>query len=183
MIDVKQIMEQIESLGAQHTAAIETTEIPFEAEFRDACEKNICGFYNSCWTCPPDAGTIDECIARVMAYPHAVVFQTISTLEDSFDIEGMIEAAHRHNRLVIQVQQAGRKLAKKSMALGAGSCGACQTCTKPSGEPCRHPELAVTSMETCGVDVSVLARKCGLKYINGKDTVTYFGILLYDDEE
>ena len=181
MMDVQQVIEQIESLGAQHAAAIETAEIPFEAAFRAACEQNVCGFYNRCWTCPPDAGTINECIARVTVYPHAVVFQTISALEDSFDIEGMSEAAHRHNQLVIRVQQLGRKLAKKSMALGAGSCGVCPTCTKPSGEPCRYPELAVTSMETCGVDVSSLARKCGLKYINGKDTVTYFGILLYDE--
>ncbi|MPM72103.1 hypothetical protein SDC9_119076 [bioreactor metagenome] len=94
----------------------------------------------------------------------------------------MHEAALKHNQLVIKVQQAGRKFAKKSMVLGAGSCGVCPSCTKPDGEPCRYPDLAVTSMETCGVDVSTLARTCGLKYINGKDTVTYFGILLYDAE-
>ena len=181
MIDVQQIIDQIESLGAAHAARVETSEIPFEAEFRAACEQNMCGFYNRCWTCPPDAGTIDECIARVMVFPHAVVFQTISTLEDSFDIEGMSEAMRRHNQLVTQVQKVGRKFAPRSMVLGAGSCGICPTCTKPTGEPCRYPDLAVTSMETCGVDVSTLARKCGLKYINGKDTVTYFGILLYDE--
>ena len=159
----------------------EVSQMRFDPEFRALCEKNTCGFYGACWTCPPDAGKIEALMERVQGYKSALVFQTVHPLEDSFDIEGMSEAAHRHNQLVVQVQKVGRKFAPKSMVLGAGSCGICPTCTKPTGEPCRYPDLAVTSMETCGVDVSVLARKCGLKYINGKDTVTYFGILLYDE--
>ena len=162
-------------------AVVDTAQIRFDPMFRELCQKNTCGFYGACWTCPPDAGTIEELMERAKRHTHTLVFQTVHPLEDSFDIEGMSEAAHRHNQLVTQVQKVGRKFAPKSMVLGAGSCGICPTCTKPTGEPCRYPDLAVTSMETCGVDVSTLARKCGLKYINGKDTVTYFGILLYDE--
>lgn len=175
----EQYVKEIESMGAAHAASIEANEIPLNAAFRDACEKNYCGYYNRCWACPPDAGSIETLMARVRSFRHAVVFQTISPLEDSFDIEGMHEAAVSHNRLTLKIQQKWRTLERESMVLGAGACGVCAKCTKPDGLPCRFPDRAITSVEACGVDASGLAKKCGLRYINGQNTVTYFGILLY----
>ena len=48
------------------------------------------------------------------------------------------------------------------------------------GEPCRFPEKAFPSLEAYGVFVSKLAQACGMRYINGANTVTYFGVVLYD---
>lgn len=175
----EQYAEEIERMGAAHTAAIPAAEIPFDASFRDACVQNYCGYYDRCWTCPPDAGEIGELIARVRSFDQAVVFQTISPLEDSYDIEGMHDAAVAHNRLTLRVQDKWRELEARCTVLGAGTCGVCDTCTKPSGAPCRFPDRAITSLEACGVDAFSLAKKCGLRYINGQNTVTYFGILLY----
>ena len=183
MLDGTQIARQIEDMGASHAAIVETRDIPFDAAFRAACERNACGYYNRCWTCPPEAGSIESCMARVQAYPHAVLFQTVAPLEDSYDIEGMHDAAVAHNRLTLRVQQTIRQTGLTSMVLGAGTCGVCPTCTKPTGEPCRFPDLAITSLEACGVSVSELAKICGLKYINGANTVTYFGLLLYSDDQ
>lgn len=181
MIDKKQYADMIEAMGASHAACMDTDEIPFDAAFRAACEQNVCGFYNRCWTCPPDAGSIDACMARVRRFPHAVIFQTIMPLEDSYDIDGMHDAAVAHNRLTLKVQEAWRGKTRSCMVLGAGACGVCTKCTKPDGNPCRFPDLAITSLEACGVDVYTLSKKCGLRYINGQNTVTYFGILLYEE--
>lgn len=181
MIDRGQMVQQIEGMGASHAAYVETKDIPFEEGFRAACEQNACGFYNCCWTCPPDAGSIEACMARVKVFPHAVLFQTISPLEDSYDIEGMHDAAVAHNRLTLKVQDAFRQMECASLVLGAGACGVCPACTKPEGNPCRFPHLAVTSLEACGINVSELAKTCGLRYINGQNTVTYFGLLLYKE--
>ena len=63
--------------------------------------------------------------------------------------------------------------------LGAGGCHLCEVCAKKTGEPCRHPDRAVASLEAYGVNVSALARLCGMKYINGENTVTYFGALFF----
>ena len=164
--------------GARYGEA-EVSQFRFDPEFRALCEKNTCGFYGACWTCPPDAGTLDELIARVRGYERALVFQTVYPLEDSFDIEGMHEASVRHNRLVQAVQAAAKASGEDCFVLGAGACGACNTCTKREGKPCRSPERAVVSLEACGVDVSQLAKLAELKYINGANTVTYFGVLLY----
>ena len=54
-----------------------------------------------------------------------------------------------------------------------------QLLSKRTNEPCRHPELAMPSLETYGINVSELAASSGMKYINGQNTVTYFGALLF----
>ena len=63
--------------------------------------------------------------------------------------------------------------------LGAGGCGVCKSCAKRTDEPCRFPELAMPSLEAYGVNVSKLASAAGMKYINGQNTVTYFGMVLF----
>ena len=37
------------------------------------------------------------------------------------------------------------------------------------------------SMESYGVNVYQTAQQAGLKYINGQDTVTYFGMVLWGE--
>jgi len=117
---------------------------------------------------------------EAQSYQKALVYQTVGKLEDSYDFEGMMEAARLHNEL-------SRALAKwfatlpfaKKLHLGAGGCHMCGVCAKRTNEPCRHPELAMPSLETYGINVSELAASSGMKYINGQNTVTYFGALLF----
>lgn len=161
-------------------AVVDVDQILFDPMFRALCKKNTCGFYGACWTCPPDAGTIEELMAKANRYRHALVFQSVHALEDSFDIEGMHEASVRHNRLVQAVHQAAKEEYADCFVLGAGACGICSRCSKRDGESCRFPDKAVVSLEACGIDVSQLAKLAGMKYINGANTVTYFGAVLYD---
>lgn len=71
------------------------------------------------------------------------------------------------------------------MHLCAGGCGVCKTCAKRTGESCRFPEKAMPSLEAYGVNVSALAKASNMNYINGQNTVTYFGAVLFsvDGEE
>lgn len=75
------------------------------------------------------------------------------------------------------------KLVKVPLHLTCGGCHLCKVCTKPEGRPCRHPDLALPSMEGYGVDVYRTARNTSLKYINGANTVTYFGMLFFKEPE
>ena len=169
------------SLGAYRAAVIPVTNVETDASFRDMCASNVCGNYGRNWMCPPDAGDIRDLMAALRTYSYALVYQTVSELEDSYDFEGMMEAGVAHNRLMIQLRE---KLSAENLPrvlhLGAGGCRMCEVCAKRTGEPCRHPDLAVASLETYGVNVSKLAPTAGMKYINGKDTVTYFGAVLFD---
>lgn len=160
-------------------ATVETGEIRFDPAFRAVCEKNACGFYGACWMCPPDVGRIEELIARAQSYDRALVFQTVHPLEDSFDIEGMRNAARAHNHLIVKLRRKAERAGIDCFLLGAGACGGCKTCAKAKSEPCRHPDRRVVSLEAAGVDVVQLAKLSGLPYLNGKNTVTYFGALLF----
>ena len=62
-------------------------------------------------------------------------------------------------------------------------CGLCKVCGKITGEPCRHPDRALASLESCGMDVYQTTKKTPMKYINGANTVTYFGMVLFSEKE
>ncbi len=164
---------------AKAFAPVNTEEILFDPAFGALCEQNACGFYGACWMCPPDVGRIEDLIARAQSYDRALVFQTVHPLEDSFDIEGMRRAARTHNHLIVKLRRKAERAGIDCFLLGAGACGGCKTCAKTKGEPCRHPDRRVISLEAAGVDVVQLAKLSGLPYLNGKNTVTYFGVLLF----
>ncbi|KJR47546.1 hypothetical protein UF75_2047 [Desulfosporosinus sp. I2] len=38
-------------------------------------------------------------------------------------------------------------------------------------------------MEACGIDVMALEKTCGMPYYNGKNTVSYVGLILFNVDE
>lgn len=176
MTQLESVAARIEELGADHAAVIAVKDIAFDPIYRTYCEANTCGNYGRNWRCPPDEGAIDELIEKAKSFDYAVVYQTIGELEDSFDFEGMMDAGARHNELsrTITADLADRPFADR-MHLGAGGCRLCQRCARITNEPCRDPENSMSSLETYGIAVSTLAKSCGMNYINGVNTVTYFG--------
>lgn len=159
------------------SAFLSPSEIPFSEEVRKACEANYCGRYGKCWTCPPGAGDWQKLRDMFRSYEHAFVYTTKHELEDSFDVEGMDEGRKRHEELDEAIL-ARIESDETHLLAGAGSCSICAKCTYPDA-PCRFPEKARRSMEACGMDVVHLAAKCGIHYINGTDTVTYFSVLFW----
>ena len=175
----EQLVQMAIKNGACKAAVIEVKKVPFSTEFRAACEANACGVYGRCWMCPPDIGPIDQLIAKASGYQQVLVYQTVSDLEDSFDFEGMQEAGNRHNKLSMALQE--RLAGEEVLHLGAGGCRVCERCAKLDNEPCRAPDKALSSLEAYGINVSRLAPAAGMNYINGQNTVTYFGAVFFND--
>ena len=168
--------------GAAKAALIGGEQVVYSESFRQICENNQCGCYGKCWVCPPEIGPITDLIARAKAYPKGLLYQTIGTLEDSFDVEGMFAAGANHAQVSLRLQKALPGLLDKPfLHLGCGGCHLCETCAKRTGEACRHPEYALPAMEGYGIDVYSTTRTTPLKYINGTDTVTYFGLVLFTE--
>ena len=169
------------SAGAYRACVVRTEDVATDTSFRDLCAMNTCGNYGKCWTCPPDVGEIGDLIAALKSYEYMLVYQSVGMLEDSFDIEGMAAAALAHNILTDKVRGllSGTGFSR-SLYLCAGGCRICEICAKKTGEPCRHPDKAMPSLEAYGVNVSRLAALAGMKYINGQNTVTYFSGVLFD---
>lgn len=162
--------------GAFKACVLPVSAIVLNKEFRGICETNQCGAYGRYWVCPPACGDIETLIARVRACDLALLYQTVGALEDSFDVEGMQRAKLEYSRVG---QRLLRAFPDAALHLGAGGCLLCERCTLPDGQACRHPDKALISMEACGVDVYNTTRETPLKYINGQNTVTYFGMVLF----
>ena len=165
-------------LGAKKAAVIPAQQIVLSAEFRAICQSNGCGMYDRCWMCPPHVGEIESLMEQVRSFRYGLLYQTVSNLEDSFDIEGMLEAGQRHAQLSQRIEKSGM-LPENHLHLTCGGCRLCERCAKRDNEPCRFPGEALPSMEAYGIDVYNTTKDTPLKYINGKDTVTFFGIVLF----
>lgn len=169
------IVQELEKLDFDHVGKIAVSEIAFEPSLIDLCKMNNCGNYGKSYTCPPLVGETDELIRRAKTYQTAVVFQKIYPLEDSFDMEGMNAAKRRFQKALNDVRTLCQNTLTDYLLLGAGGCGRCDRCAAQTNEPCRFPEKATPSLEAYSINVSTLAAACGMKYINGVNTVTYFG--------
>ena len=175
---MENIQNKIIQLGANKTAIVNVADIPFAPELLDLCKMNTCGNYMKSWTCPPLAGEIDDLIATAKEYKQMLVFQAIYTLTDSFDIEGMFEANQKFRRLTEEVDKVCGDI-KPHLTLSAGGCDICKPCKAATNELCVNPDKAFIPLEAYGIFVSKLAEVCGIPYINGVNTVTYFGGVLF----
>ena len=165
--------------GFDKAEPITAGQIVLDRSFRAQCASNACGVYGKCWMCPPDIGDIDALMEDIRRYPGGILYQSVFPLEDSFDFEGMQEGGQKHSK---RSQLLNKKLREAGydgfLHLGKGGCGVCSPCAKSAGEPCRFPEKALSSVEAYGVNVSATVKSTTMKYINGANTVTYFGMVL-----
>jgi len=167
--------------GATKAEEIPISKLVFKPELRELCARNACGRFGRNYTCPPYCGEINDLIAKLQSFSHCVIWQNVYTLEDSFDFEGMMEAQQKHNAMTLDIAREvyaalGRE---NALVLAAGGCTLCETCALQTGEPCRYPDDALSSLEAYGIFVAKISDVSGMKYINGKDTVTYFSGVFY----
>lgn len=174
-----QIRQLALDAGATHAFVVETAPLQAEEPVRASCAMNACGRYGRNWGCPPACGTLEECGARLHAYPQGVLIQNISALEDSWDFEGMEAAAKAHSGMVrtLTAQIAEQFSGAEILSLSVGGCEICEKCSYP--DPCRFPGQSMSSVEGYGLDVKRLVESCGLNYINGVNTVSYVGLICY----
>ena len=165
--------------GAKGAEYLPADAIVTDPVFRRICEGNACGKFGRCYMCPPDIGPVEDLMAQLKQYPHAVLYQSIGTIEDSFDFEGMMEVGHAHCMLSQRIRKSLAGKLPGHLHLTGGGCHLCERCAKLDNLPCRYPEDALSSLEGYGIDVYRTSKSTGLKYINGENTVTYFGLILY----
>ncbi|MDR0554276.1 MAG: DUF2284 domain-containing protein [Treponema sp.] len=178
MID--NLQEKIERAGVFQYGIVSPHDVEFSEEVRKMCEVNRCNQYGKTWACPPALGTIDECAARLKRYDKMLVFSCKYDLEDSFDYEGMTDALHRFKGVAQKLDEEVKPSLDDYLLLANEGCGNCESCTYPDN-PCRFPDKVHGSIEGYGIFVNKLAEQAAIRYINGVNTVTYFGALLYND--
>lgn len=177
---VTAIQENKDSLHIHQLGFTPVDKVHFSETVRHLCEANACGGYGTTWVCPPGVGTYEECKAAIQEYNNMFVFTTLHELEDSYDFEGMMDGKDRHNEICLDVIQFFKEhYDGEALILAAERCTKCAKCTYPDA-PCRFPDETYPSIESYGVEVNRLAKTVGVNYINGANTVTYFGCICYD---
>lgn len=175
----KNLIEKIETIGFDNLAIIPTSKIAFEPSLIDLCKMNACGNYMKNYTCPPYIGETSELIEKARKYKEILVFNKIYKVEDSFDIEGMTYSHDHFRNLVDNVYEVIQEIVPDHIILANGGCKLCEICGAVENIPCRHKERAFASLESYSIQVTTLAEECGLKYMNGVNTVTFFAGVLF----
>jgi predicted metal-binding protein len=170
---------------AQYAAVVDTTNIRFDEQFRKACERNACGRYNTNWMGPPAVGTIKDLIEKVKKYRHGLLFQTVHQNKSSFDWKGMQEGIKIHEAVFkdLLAKIKTRYHFRELLPLNAGCCRICERCAYLDDQPCRNPDEAVSSVEAYGIDVMALEKEAGIPYYNGKNTNSFVGLILFNEED
>lgn len=164
--------------GVHQHAILPVEEIQFSDEVRHLCEVNQCGKYAKTWACPPGVGTVEQCKSACLKYSHVYIFSTLHPLEDSLDFEGMMEGKEEHEKVCTRIGDILKKEFPNCLMLTSEGCGNCQKCTYPD-EPCRFPDKMHPSVESYGISVVNEAATAKINYINGANTVTYFGNIFF----
>ena len=177
--DEKSLVDSVLALGPAAASLAKVKDFVFDPKFRAFCEANHCGHYDRNWKCPPRLGEIGALVEEAREYGKAVVYQVVGELRHSLDWKGTLASGKIFNRITRGIADGILPRLEKAMLLGSGPCQSCEICALVSSEPCRNPGKAVRSLEANCVDVSALAATCGLRYVNGPNTVTLFGALLF----
>jgi len=173
-------IEMFLDTGFEHAAFFDPSQLVFRQEVRDMCSPDKCHMYNRNWACPPACGSIEDSVEKAKKYTAAVMLQSTSQLEDSFDIETIMQTAEDHKKRFGEAVKIVRALDPDCLPMGAGGCNICRKCTYP-GDPCRFPDKAFTSMEAYGLVVSEECKKAGLEYNYGNNTLTFSSCILYNE--
>jgi len=175
------VQQEIFHAGFQDSGVVRTASLRFHEEVRKLCEENRCRCYDTSWACPPAVGTLKECRKQVMQFDRLQLYSGTCLLRSGMDFESV-------GAFMKEFKVRGRKLGKRLRAilpqrmllLSNESCGQCDPCTWPNA-PCRFPDELQPSIEGYGFMISELARETGVPYLNGKNTVTFFGAVLYNE--
>lgn len=172
------LLAQCIAAGVHEYGIIPISAVQFSDEVRHMCEQNLCGHYGKSWSCPPAVGPVADCRAACLRYEQVYVFSTLHQLEDSFDFEGIQRAQKLHGEIGNRIRQLFAAQFDPILALASDGCTICAQCTYPDA-PCRFPDYMTPSVESYGIFVTQEAAAAGMHYMNGPNTVTFFGNIFF----
>lgn len=180
MLDREKVEQWLADKPVYQYAWFDSSEVEFSERVRYVCETE-CPMYNTSWACPPNVGTVEECKARCLSYPSALLVTTVTEVEDIANIAETLATRGAHEALTHEITDYLRSLDQDVLTLSTESCAICAHCTCPDA-PCRHPDRMFPCVESHGILATNLAEKLGIDFFNG-NIVTWFSMLFYRDRK
>ena len=155
---------------------IDTSELLFSERIRYVCEHE-CPMYGKSWACPPAVGSVAECEARCRSYPKALMFTTVTEVNDIADLEETLATRAPHEEITREIAALVRAVAGDVLVLSTEACAFCEKCAYPDA-PCRHPERMFPCVESHGIIATAIAEAHGIEFFNG-NIVTWFSLVFF----
>ena len=93
---------QLAELPVAQYEFFDTAELEFSQRIRMVCEME-CPRYGKTWACPPGVGSVEECKARCLSYPHGLLISSLTEVSDIADIDACLATRGAHEALTHQV--------------------------------------------------------------------------------
>lgn len=154
-----------------------TEEIEFSKSVRYICEHE-CEHYGKSWACPPNVGTIDECVEECRNYTDCLIFSSVVEVSDNLNFEECLKAKDEHEEITYEIAKIFREKTPSPLVLSTG-CTLCADCTYPDSA-CRFPERAFATIESHGIMLVPIAEKYGLSFDCVGNIVTYFSLIFFN---
>lgn len=164
-------------VGFDCTGECDAAQLHVMQDVRDMCRADLCQNFDKSWSCPPACGELSAFQSLIDSKQVCLTFQTVMQMEDSFDIDTMIEAAETQAARIRELAVKLKTALPEAKLLGSGTCVRCSACTYPDA-PCRFPDDLIVSMEAAGLLVSEVCTTCGIPYNHGENTICYTGCVL-----
>ena len=169
--------------GFSAAAIIDPASIRFAEVFRSCCEDNHCGNYNRNYSCPPACGTVEEMIGRTKGYTRGLLMRTSWEADNVLDEAELKPMKQMHSAMSRELLLRIRTAVPGGLAMAAGCCTVCPSCTMPEGKPCRFPAERISCMSAYCINVAQLAKTAGLEFFGDGHTVYFFSLYLYNPAE
>ena len=180
-MDQKKLEEGLSQLPLYEYFYFPTSELTFADRVRWICEHE-CPMYGQSWACPPGTGTVSQCKKHCLSYEKGLCISTIVEVDDISDIEATLATRPDHEAITNEVADLMRSLGVEPFILSTEACAECERCAILDGLPCRHPERMHPCVESQGIVMTELAEKHGIEFQYGSNIVTWFSLLLYNDQ-
>lgn len=175
-MNIELLQQQLAELPLYECFFISTDELAFSPRVREVC-KSECPMYGKTWACPPAVGTVEECQAKCLSYPQALVIATVTEVRDIADIQETLDTRHDHEAITRQAADMVRAQSSDVYVLSTEACALCDHCAYPDA-PCRRPEQMHPCVESHAIVVTDLAERHQIDFIGG-NIVTWFSIIFF----
>ena len=167
-------------IGFTQAATITPDMVTTSKELLTSCNPKACRKYNTCWTCPPAAGSFEELQDNIFTKRVGILVQTIRDDIDYYeDWELLDETRNEHNSKLDRLADQLRADHEGVLEFSTGGCDVCGTCSYPDA-PCKNPEKQRLSLSAHGVAVGTTCQKAGLDYSFQNGRVRFVGMILFD---
>lgn len=179
----EKIKSLISTFGFTNLKIIDTSILEFNSIFRDYCKENLCGNYNKNYSCPPKCKSAEEMKNKVLSYNTALVLTKNFVIEDLTDKDKIQLCQKQLNDSLIKLKNEFANCSIDCLMIGSSHCNLCKLCKLELKEPCAHPDLQFSCMSAYCINVKNLAEYCDMNYEYKNNSLSLFGMLVFNNKD